>query len=260
MMILCVACGKTNMFTDGVPLSEKAKVEKASENSDALGDQGTDGPIEPSMGLPGGVMPADSAEGEDNANPENSEPVANGGSESSEEGLSSDATTMGEEDGSPEGSTDIAQDMGDTELKALNCSEALSLADTSGTNVVTISSQGGEEITFAPDTIVILNLSGQANIDLDSDDVELIRGLCINASGGARASIQIDFNVEEMSYFGRGNALTSLDFDDDGRFDRINVDISGTHELNIYGDAIDCSLLDSMESGGGLVHCDNFAD
>ena len=176
-----------------------------------------------------------------------------------EEGLDAIAET-GEEEISEESTEDVSDETADTEKFALNCSEALSLSEMEASNVVYISSQGKEDIKLTQDSIIVLNLSGQADIELDSEEIKQIKGLCINASGGSRTSIDIEFNVEEMNYYGRGNAMTTLDFEDDGTFASINVDISGTHNLNIYGEKIDCNLLNKMEAGSGLIHCDNFAN
>lgn len=137
---------------------------------------------------------------------------------------------------------------------ALSCNEAT--ADPALDNVVEISNQGGGDIKFDNLTIVILKLSGQANVFLGSDEVAKIKGLCIHASGDAQAKIDVNFSVEELSYSGRGNAYSHIDFKQNGTFNKINLDLAGLHELKVSGSAIDCDKIDKSLAGNGKLACE----
>jgi len=113
-----------------------------------------------------------------------------------------------------------------------------------------------DDLNLTSDSVVHLILKGNSFVELEADDLSMVKGLCIEAYGDARAQVELDMNVESMTYIGRGNAAVSLSFGDDGSFSKIEADIRGNHSLNIHGENIDCSLLNTQIKGGAsAVSC-----
>lgn len=136
---------------------------------------------------------------------------------------------------------------------SMECGGALSA---SPDQVISISQDDPDIASKLKDgSVVLLRIVGQADVSLVSSQISKLKGLCIWSSGGSSISLTADFQIQNLVYFGRGKASSTINFLGAGRLDAIDLDIAGAHKLNLQGQSLDCSRLLSGEAGASQVQC-----
>ena len=153
--------------------------------------------------------------------------------------------------------TEIGVDPAASNLPSLEVTAKQCLAAINGepTTVITLS-QGDTDLANIPaGAIILLNLSGQAAVNLSQTDVSKLGGICIAVTGKSTASVDFTGTLAGIFYYSRGNADTNLNFGDSGTLKGLSTDVSGTSQLFIDGSKIDCDNLGFDGGGSSSVQC-----
>ncbi len=138
------------------------------------------------------------------------------------------------------------------EVTAQLCLAAINGEETSVINI----SQGDINLAdIEPNAIVLIDLSGQASVDLAKEEVAKLGGLCIAATGRSSVSVDLSAVVATMFYYGRGGAATLLNFKESGSLAALATDVSGASSLTIEGEKVDCESLAYDGGGSSSVAC-----
>ena len=123
------------------------------------------------------------------------------------------------------------------------------------TEVIDIS-QGDVDVSkLPPNSIVLIDLSGQALVDLSREEVANLGGVCIKASGQADVNLDLSAVVATMFYYSRGGADTYLNFGESGTLRALATDVSGSSSLVIDGAKVACGGINYSSGGSALVTC-----
>jgi predicted nucleic acid-binding Zn-ribbon protein len=122
-------------------------------------------------------------------------------------------------------------------------------------SVVSIS-QGDVDLSqITPDSVLYLQVQGQANIDLAEEDIAQLKGVCIEATGIAEIRLDLNAVVTAMYYYARGGASASLNFRDTGQLDQLTTNVSGASSLALSGNQLVCDDIVINNGGASIVEC-----
>jgi len=116
-------------------------------------------------------------------------------------------------------------------------------------------SQSSVDLVLQQNSIIFLDLTGQAMVNLASTTVTAIKGICIRSTGESNVNIDISFTIGAMYYYGRGSAVTNIAFKSGGKLNSLSHDISGGQSVNITGENLDCDALKLSSKGSAIVTC-----
>jgi len=142
-----------------------------------------------------------------------------------------------------------------TEVEDLENKECLLATNGDAKSVVSIS-QGNVDLSkITPNSVLLLEVQGQAQIDLTSAQISSLKGICIFSAGGA--SIQLDLNatVLAMYYYSRGNSVSKLNFGSTGTLAKLATDVSGGSQLELTGQKLACDTLKLPYGGSSRITC-----
>lgn len=108
---------------------------------------------------------------------------------------------------------------------------------------------------ITPNSILLLQAQGQANIDLSVQEISTLKGICIFATGEAVITLDLNATVSSMFFYGRGSATTTLDFKTTGTLAKLETDLSGQSQLNLSGQSLKCDELELVQDGYSKVQC-----
>lgn len=153
--------------------------------------------------------------------------------------------------------SESALDLGARPTVEVTATQCLAALNGEATDVITLS-QGEANLDNLPEnSIVLLNLSGQATVDLSSTDVSKVGGICIAVKGQSNVSVDFSGFLAGIFYYSRGNAETSLNFGMDGELKALVTDVTGDSFLELTGDKLECENLALNNSGSSQATCNN---
>ncbi len=139
----------------------------------------------------------------------------------------------------------------------IESTEKICLAAINGepTEVITVSQDNFDFSQLSPDAVILINVTGQTNIDLSKEDIAKLGGVCVASRG--QAMVQIDFStvVTTMFFYARGGSNTTMNFGESGNLKQLATNISGDTHLSIEGSLVDCDTLSPEEGGSSAVEC-----
>ncbi|MDQ3234459.1 MAG: hypothetical protein M3Q07_21870 [Pseudobdellovibrionaceae bacterium] len=127
------------------------------------------------------------------------------------------------------------------------------------TSIISVS-QGNIDVSkLTPNSVLLLEVQGQALIDLSAVQITSLKGICIFAAGGAKIDLDLTTTVLAMYYHARGNSVTNMNFGGTGSLAKLETDVSGGSQLTLEGQQLTCSALKLPQSGSSRITC-NGAD
>ncbi len=125
--------------------------------------------------------------------------------------------------------------------------------------VVSIS-QGNVDLSqITPNSVLLLQVQGQAQIDLSQAQIRSLKGICIFAAGGADIQLELNTSVLSMYYHSRGNSISKLNFGTSGSLSKLVTDVSGGSQLQLEGSALACDTLKLPYGGSSKITCNGAA-
>jgi hypothetical protein len=126
-------------------------------------------------------------------------------------------------------------------------------------SVVSVS-QGDVDVSqLTPNSVLYLKVQGQAKIDLTAAEISTLKGVCIEAAGQAALSLDLNATVSALYYYGRGEAITTLNFRDQGTLAKLQTDLAGASRLSLSGQNLSCDALKLDKAGSAKVDCNGAA-
>ncbi|WP_141733953.1 hypothetical protein [Oligoflexus tunisiensis] len=156
----------------------------------------------------------------------------------------------------PAETIDAAPAAPEQELESKEC-----LLATNGDNKTTVSiSHGNVDLSkITPDSVLLLEVQGQAQIDLSALQISSLKGICIYAGGGANIQLDLNTTVLSMFYRSRGNSKSKLDFGTAGTLAKLETDVSGGSQLQLTGEKLACDSLSLPYGGSSKITCNGAA-
>lgn len=121
-------------------------------------------------------------------------------------------------------------------------------------DVVTIKGQN-TNVTLTENSVVLLIVSSDVELSLNSEDVAKIKGLCIETTGSPMVFVDLMLPVKQMNYYGRGEADTTINFGETGTLEGLTTDVGGSNSLNVVGASVECSAISVVRGGSGTITC-----
>lgn len=122
-------------------------------------------------------------------------------------------------------------------------------------SVVSISQGNFDTSKITPNSILVLEVQGQAQIDLSAVQISSLKGICIFAAGGANIQVDLSTTVLAMYYYSRGNSTAKLNFGGSGSLAKLTTDVSGASQLQLNGENLACSTLKLPAGGSSRTTC-----
>ncbi|HYX36167.1 MAG TPA: hypothetical protein VE954_23950 [Oligoflexus sp.] len=123
------------------------------------------------------------------------------------------------------------------------------------TSIISVS-QGNIDVSkLTPNSVLLLEVQGQALIDLSAVQLTSLKGICIFAAGGAKIDLDLTTTVLAMYYHARGNSVTNMNFGGTGSLAKLETDVSGGSQLTLEGQQLTCSSLKLPQSGSSRITC-----
>jgi hypothetical protein len=126
-------------------------------------------------------------------------------------------------------------------------------------SIVAVSHGDVDLSKLTPNSILYLNVQGQAKIDLTSSEIASLKGICIAAAGQAVLTLDLNSTVSALYYYARGTAATTLNFRDQGTLAKLQTDVSGGSRLSLLGETLACDDLKLQKNGSSQVECNGLA-
>jgi hypothetical protein len=126
-------------------------------------------------------------------------------------------------------------------------------------SIVAVSHGDVDLSKLTPNSVLYLNVQGQAQIDLTSSEIASLKGICIAAAGQAAVTLDLNTTVTALYYYARGNASATLNFREQGTLTKLQTDVSGGSRLSLSGETLACDALKLQKSGSSQVQCNGSA-
>jgi hypothetical protein len=123
------------------------------------------------------------------------------------------------------------------------------------TSVVSVSHGDVDVSKLTPNSVLYLNVQGQAKIDLTASEISSLKGVCISAAGQAALTLDLNATVSALYYYGRGEATTTLNFREQGTLAKLQTDLAGGSRLSLSGEKLACDALKLQKAGSAKVDC-----
>lgn len=147
------------------------------------------------------------------------------------------------------------QQRADKEEEDNEYKECLLAVDGDLQSIVSIS-QGNVDLSqVTPNSVLLLEVQGQAEIDLSAADFASLKGICIFAAGNAQIRLALNAIVATLYYYARGTASATLDFEQLGTLNHLLTDVSGASRLTLTGEQLDCAKISNAQNGAATVLC-----
>lgn len=122
-------------------------------------------------------------------------------------------------------------------------------------SIVAVSHGDVDLSKLTPNSVLYLNVQGQAKIDLTSSEIASLKGICIAAAGQAVLTLDLNSTVSALYYYARGSASTTLNFRDQGTLAKLQTDVSGGSRLSLSGGSLSCETLKLQRAGSSQIEC-----
>jgi hypothetical protein len=159
-------------------------------------------------------------------------------------GSSSSATTP-----PPAEAEAVAKEVKETKEEDSEYKQCLLAVGGDAQSIVAVSHGDVDLGKLTPNSVLYLNVQGQAQIDLTASEISSLKGICISAAGQAILTLDLNSTITALYYYARGSAATTLNFRDKGTLTKLQTDVSGGSRLSLSGE------LKLQKSGSSQVEC-----
>ena len=191
----------------------------------------------------------------------NSSSSSTGGSGSTSSGSGSGSTSGGSTQISSNGSDiDVTITTNDTSSfspatndEKLACAQALHVTIA---QIVDIGAKATAQITA--DTVLIAVISGNAQINLNEIQTNLMTGMCIIAKGKADIAVKTTVTFQSLYYEGQGTSSGGFEFNASSSLDTLSQAILGGNSmLSLKGEALKCQSIQNSVGNAANFDCIN---
>lgn len=113
------------------------------------------------------------------------------------------------------------------------------------------------DLALNESSIIFFDLFGKTTINLTSDSISSIKGICIRSTKFATATLSVGFSVDSLAYYGRNKGTTNIVFQADKNLKRLQHDIKGGQDVQLSGPSLDCGSFDLETSQSATMTCNN---